>query len=185
MHQAHIYAAPGFEEVELVTLVDILRRCGIDVTLVSLTETLAVAGAHAITVLADQPFSAMSTLADAIILPGGGPGTQALKACPALHERLHRHADAGKLVAAVCAAPTVLAHAGLLKQRRATCYPGCEAQLLAGEAIHCEDDVVIDGQIMTSRGAGTTAAFAIAIASALVGKEKAAAVGQAMLYPGL
>lgn len=182
MSTAHIYLAEGFEEVEMVSVADILRRAGVDVTLVSLTEQLAVTGAHAITVQADARFSAATQLADAIILPGGGPGTHNLLASGALHERLQAHYAAGKWVAAVCAAPTVLAKIGILKGRNACCFPGCEVALIEGGATVTAYNVVVDGKVITSRGAGTSALFGLELAKVLVGEEKATAVGRAMLF---
>ncbi len=179
---AHIYVAEGFEEVEMISVADILRRAGVEVQLVSLTEKLAVTGAHAITVQADMPFSAARHLADAIILPGGGPGTQNLLASTALQERLHAHLDAGKHVAAICAAPMVLAKAGILKGRNACCFPGCEAALVDGGATVTAYNVVTDGQITTSRGPGTSAVFGLTLARLLAGDEKATEVGRAMLF---
>lgn len=183
MPLAHIYLAEGFEEVEMITVADILRRAGEDTKLVSLTDALAVAGAHGITVQADLPFSAAaSTLADAIILPGGGPGTQNMLASTALHERLNAHLDGGKHVAAICAAPMVLAKAGILQGRKACCYPGCEGALVDGGATIASYNVVNDGKVTTSRGAGTAAQFGIELARMLVGEKKATEVGRNMLF---
>lgn len=179
---AHIYLAEGFEEVEMVSVADILRRADIDVKLVSLTETLLVAGAHAITVQADLPFSQAAGLADAIILPGGGPGTQNMLACAALHDRLRVHLAAGKHVAAICAAPMVLAKAGILQERNACCFPGCESALVHGGATVTAYNVVTDGLITTSRGAGTAAAFGLELARLLAGDNKAREVGRTMLF---
>lgn len=182
MPTAHIYVAEGFEEIEMITVADILRRAGVETRLVSLTETLAVTGAHAITIQSDAPFSAVTGLADAIILPGGGPGTRNLLASTALHERLHVHLVAGKHVAAICAAPMVLAKAGLLQGRNACCFPGCEDTLLQGGATVTAYNVVTDGQITTSRGAGTSALFGLELARLLVGDATAMEVGRAMLF---
>lgn len=183
MPSAHIYLANGFEEVEMISVADILRRAGIETTLVALDESIHVSGAHAITVHADLPFSAMEGLiADAIILPGGGLGTENLLASEALHQRLRDHLAAGKLIAAVCAAPKVLAKAGILQGRKAICYPGCEAALLEGGAQISGFNVVVDGHIITSRGAGTSALFALEIAKQLMGEARASEVGRAMLF---
>lgn len=183
MSLAHLYLADGFEEVEMITVADILRRAGVDTRLVSLTEKLAVTGAHEIVVQADIPFSAAhGQLADAIILPGGGPGTQNLLACNELHERLRAHLAAGKHVAAICAAPMVLAKAGILAGRNACCFPGCEAALTEGGATVTAYNVVIDGLVTTSRGAGTAAVFGLELARQLAGEAKATAVGRAMLF---
>ncbi|WP_035051443.1 DJ-1 family glyoxalase III [Andreprevotia chitinilytica] len=183
MSTTHVYVAPGFEEVELITIVDVLRRAGIDTTMVSLTETLDVTGAHNILVHADVPFSAVDgQLADMIVLPGGGPGTQALAASTALHARLHAYREAGKRIAAVCAAPTVLARTGLLEGVAATCFPGCEPVLAEHGAVVQTYQVVTDGHITTSRAAGTSGLFALELVKLLAGEAKATEVGRAMLY---
>lgn len=182
MCQALVYLATGFEEVELVTVVDILRRAEIETRTISLSEQLDVSGAHGIVIRADLPFSAGEQEADIIILPGGGPGTQALKASPALRTRLQQQALAGKRLAAVCAAPTVLAHAGVLQGKRSACYPGCEAELEQGGALVCFEPVITDGLVTTSRGAGTSAAFALEIVGLLHSPEQAMKIGKAMLY---
>ncbi|MDR3413046.1 MAG: DJ-1/PfpI family protein [Formivibrio sp.] len=178
----HIYVAEGFEEVEMISVVDVLRRAGVETRLVSLTEKLAVTGAHSITVQTEIPFSAATELADMIILPGGGPGTQNLLASTALHDRLHAHLASGKRVAAICAAPMVLAKAGILKGRNACCFPGCEAALIDGGATITAYNVVTDGQVTTSRGPGTAALFGLELAKLLVGDAKATEVGRAMLF---
>ena len=182
MPLVHLYVAEGFEEVEMITVADILRRAEVNIQLVSLSESLLVSSAHAITVQADLPFSAATALADAIVLPGGGPGTQNMLACQPLHQRLHAHLAAGKHVAAICAAPMVLAKAGILKGRKACCFPGCEAKMTEGGAIVTAYNVVTDGKITTSRGAGTAAHFGIELARLLVGDKIATDVGRSMLF---
>lgn len=183
MPVAHVYIAPGFEEVEAVTLIDILRRGAVDATLVSLTESLEQTGAHGLTLRTDLPFSAASgILADAIILPGGGPGTQALLASRALHERLDEHRAAGKLIGAICAAPMVLAKAGILTGLDACCFPGCEPALLEGSAEVWAYNVVEAGNVITSRGPATAASFSLTILQRLTDAATAQQVGRAMLY---
>ncbi|SMC22175.1 4-methyl-5(b-hydroxyethyl)-thiazole monophosphate biosynthesis [Andreprevotia lacus DSM 23236] len=183
MPTVHVYIAPGFEEVELITIVDVLRRAGIETTLVALDEQLAVRGAHDIVVQADAGFAAVAELqADAIVLPGGGPGTQALGDCLPLHERLRAQAAAGRRVAAICAAPTVLAKAGVLQGREATCFPGLEQVLAEHGAKVSNYQVVTDDIVTTSRGPATAGLFGIELARLLVGHDKALAVGRAMLF---
>lgn len=181
MKSAHLYLAPGFEEVEAIGIADVLRRAGVDLHLVSLSEELAVRGAHGIEVKADLPFAAADGLVDAIVLPGGGPGTRNLLASQPLAERLRAHHAAGKRVAAICAAPMVLAAAGLLEGRRACCFPGCEEDLRRGGAELSAYNVVTDELITTSRGPGTAALFGLELARLLVGEGKALEVGRAML----
>lgn len=182
MPVAHIYLAEGFEEIEMVSTADILRRAGVEVRLVSLLESLAVTGAHAMTIQADLPFSAATNLADAIILPGGGQGTQNLIASPALAERLQAHLSAGKRVAAICAAPMALAKAGILKGRNACCYPGCEGPLVENGATVSSYNVVTDGNITTSRGPATAAMFALELVRLMMNEAKASELARSMLY---
>ncbi|QLI80182.1 DJ-1/PfpI family protein [Chitinibacter fontanus] len=182
MSQVHIYVATGFEEVELITVADILRRSEIPTQLISLNEQLNVVGAHAISICADLPFSAASDQPELIILPGGGPGTQAMLQHHPLHQRLISQIDAGKRLAAICAAPMVLAQIGLLANKNACCFPGCEAQLLAGQAQITAFNVVTDGLITTSRGPATAALFALELVRQLKDDATAQQVGKAMLY---
>ncbi len=182
MPLAHVYLAEGFEEIEMVSIADILRRAGVEVQLVSLTENLAVTGAHAMTMQADLPFSTATALADAIILPGGGAGTQNMIASTALTTRLQTHLSAGKRIAAICAAPMALAHAGILKGRQACCYPGCEGPLVENGATLSTFNVVTDGTVTTSRGPGTAALFALELVRLLIGDSKAVELGRGMLF---
>ena len=181
MPAAHLYIAEGFEEVELVTVADVLRRAGIEVRLVALDARLEVAGAHGVVIRADCSFAEATDLADAIVLPGGGPGTQRLLSCSALHARLRAHLQAGCRVAAICAAPMVLAKAGVLQGRRACCYPGCEEALRQGAAEVSQEPVVTDGLLITSRGPATAASFALELVRLLVNEVRAAEVARGML----
>ncbi|AOX99764.1 DJ-1 family glyoxalase III [Jeongeupia sp. USM3] len=183
MATAHVYLAPGFEEVEFVSIVDVLRRGGVFVSTIALDDELAVEGAHGIVIRADLPFSAVDgELADAIVLPGGGPGTQALAASAGLADRLRVHLAAGRRLAAVCAAPTVLARAGVLDGKAATCFPGCEPVLAEHGATVSTYQVVTDGLVTTSRAAGTSGLFALEVLRLLAGDARALEVGRAMLY---
>lgn len=169
--------AEGFEEIEAVTVVDVLRRAGIVVRVLGL-RTGQVTGSHGITVNADarlmdeveQPF-------DAIVLPGGLPGATNLRDDPHVQEMIRAQHEAGRLLAAVCAGPLALSAAGVLKDRRATGYPG--------HTIDCREyaneRVVVDGNIITSRGVGTAIDFALAIVTALVGQAEADALREKML----
>ena len=177
---AIIVLAEGFEEIEAVTPADILRRAGVEVELVGL-DAIEVTGAHGVTFKADRVL-AESEDADAVILPGGLPGADNLAASAKLAGVLAAQAEAGKLVAAICASPAwVLARQGLLDGRRATCYPGCEERFGASTA-HAADDVVHDGNILTSRGPGTAFAFGLALARELAGEQAADELAERMLY---
>ncbi|WP_198314689.1 DJ-1 family glyoxalase III [Chitinibacter sp. GC72] len=179
----HVYVAPGFEEVELITIVDVLRRAEIDTLMVSLTAGTQIHGAHGIAVHADEPFQNVTGHApEMIILPGGGPGTQAMLAHSELHRRLHAQIAAGQRVAAICAAPMVLAKISLLQGKQATCFPGCESVLQEHGAQISAFNVVNDGLITTSRGPATAALFALELAAQLNGEASAKQVGRAMLY---
>lgn len=157
-----LIAADGFEEVEGLTVVDLLRRAQLSCDIVSLSDAPTICGSHNIRIAADRGFSETDFDAyDAVILPGGLKGTEALKNDERVLSLLQTMHAAGKLTAAVCAAPTVLGKAGLLKGCRATCYPGLEEGLTG--ALPSADSVVRDGTVITSRGVGTSIAFALAI----------------------
>ena len=127
MKKVSIFLAEGFEEVEALTPADLLRRAGAEVTLVSIKAEKTVTGSHGISITADRLFEETDYEdADLLVLPGGMPGTLNLKACEPLLALLKEHNAKGKKLAAICAAPTVLGHAGLLNGKNATCYPGCE-----------------------------------------------------------
>ena len=125
MKKASVFLAPGFEELEGLTVVDLLRRAGVEVTMVSIEETRIITGSHGITVEADRLFGEMDYAdQDLLVLPGGMPGTTNLKNCDRLLELLHSFHKQGKMLAAICAAPTVFGHMGILEGKKATCYPG-------------------------------------------------------------
>lgn len=162
----YVFLADGFEEIEALSVVDILRRCQIEVQTVSITENNLVTGSHSIPVMADTILANADTNAtQALILPGGLPGSDYLQACKPLEEALKKAAEEGRIVAAICAAPKVLGAFGLLSGKKATCYPGFEKELLGATPV--ADKVVCDGNAITSRGAGTAADFAFALAKAL------------------
>ena len=181
MKKVSIFLADGFEEVEALTPADLLRRAGAEVTLVSIGDKKEVAGSHGIVITADRLFAEMDfTEMDLLVLPGGMPGTLNLKACGPLLELLKDHAAKGRRLAAICAAPTVLGHAGLLNGKHATCYPGCEDGLTG--AICETDPVVTDGVITTSRGVGTAIPFALSLIAQLYGQEKADEIAKSIVY---
>ena len=175
----YVFLAEGFEEIEALSVVDIVRRCGLSVQTVSISETTTVTGSHGIPVVADVTIEQVELQkAQAMVLPGGLPGSDSLQACVPLKELLLAADKAEVVLAAVCAAPKVLGAFGLLKGKCATCYPGYEAELTG--ATPKTNRVVRDGHVITSRGAGTAADFAFAIAEAL-GAETAS-VRSGMLY---
>ena len=181
MKKAAVFFADGFEEVEALTPVDMLRRAGVEVTMVAMLGKTAVTGSHGITVKADILFEdADFDDTDLFVLPGGMPGTTHLKESEPLLELLVKAAGDGKLVSAICAAPTVLGKAGLLKGRTATCYPGCEDGLTG--AVLSTESVVVDGNIVTSRGAGTAMPFSFKLIELLLGAGKSADMKKKVVY---
>lgn len=170
MKKVYIYLANGFEEVEAITPIDFLRRAGADVTTVAVGKKLTVTGSHGIDVLADKMIEDIDVNdADMIVLPGGFPGYQNL----AVNNTLTTHIDAmiksGRLVGAICGAPAaILGNRGYLEGKKATCYPGME-DMLTG-AVVCTDSVCVDGNVITSRSAGTATDFAMALVKVLLGE---------------
>ena len=161
----------GFEEVEAVTPIDLWRRAGFTVTVAALDGKLEVTGRSNITLRADKRFSAISPEAifDVLFFPGG-PGVKHLRASPEVRETIGRHAMANKWITAICAAPTVLKDAGLLDGRRYTAHPSVATEL---PGLMEKENVVVDGHIVTSRGAGTALQFGLAVIQALEGVESA------------
>ena len=177
-----VFLADGFEEIEAVTPIDILRRAGLTVRTCSISDSLVVTGAHNIPFQADCLLSDLEGEEDLILLPGGMPGTLHLKECKELCDRIDSHWKKGGYLAAICAAPTVFGSLGILKEACATCYPGMEDELFAGTV--SQNDVVLSGKIITSRGAGTAFAFALKLVEILVGKEKALELKKGMCFKG-
>jgi 4-methyl-5(b-hydroxyethyl)-thiazole monophosphate biosynthesis len=176
----YVHLADGFEEIEALTVVDVLRRAGIETKMVSVTGGEAVRGAHDIVVTADLLFEeADYEKCEMIVLPGGMPGTNNLAKHEGLKKQLNAFAQNGKWLAAICAAPSILGKMSLLKGKRATCYPGYENQL-AGAGF-TEEKVVRDGRIVTSRGAGTAMEFSLKLAELLKNEQTSAALRKAMI----
>ena len=167
----YVYLAEGFEEIEALATVDFLRRCDLEVVTAGVTSQ-DVTGAHNITVLADTVASMleMSDDVQAVVLPGGMPGTLNLQKSKYVNEMLDFANKNEILIAAICAAPSILGAKGLLDGKKATCFPGFEQEL--GDAIFTGASVEIDGNIITSKGAGCSIDFAKAIAEKLIGEEK-------------
>ena len=182
MKKAVCILAPGFEEIEAVTPVDILRRAGLEVVLAGVGGT-NIKGARGITIVCDVQVSQCTEIMDAVILPGGMPGAENLAASNEVKEIIMRHYQLGKIVAAICASPAVvLAPLGILDGKKAVCYPGCEK--IFGKAVqHVKDRaVVVDGSVVTSAGAGTAFEFGLALAGLLAGEETAQSLAQKMVY---
>ena len=180
MKKAFLFLAPGFEEIEALATVDILRRGGVDVKMISITDSCTVKGAHGIEVVADALYGdAEYSDAAALILPGGMPGATNLNDFDPLREQLLEQYRAGRIVAAICAAPLVLGGLGLLKGRRATCYPGFEERLIGAEATG--EATETDGPVITGRGPGLASNCGLAILSAIKSEAVADEVAGGML----
>ncbi len=172
MSRALVFLADGFEEIEGLTVVDLLRRAGIETQTVAVTGSTVVTGSHGIRVYADTVFEDMDdSKTELYVLPGGKLGTENLAAHAALGKLLQDAAASGRKVSAICAAPSVLGGLGLLKGRRATCYPGFEDRLVGAEI--SAEQVVVSGNIITSRGMGTAIPFGLELVAQL--KDRAAA----------
>lgn len=184
MNRSFIFLATGFEEIEALGTADILRRAGMEVTLVSIHKERMVTGAHGITVAADVVFAGADfSQADWLICPGGLPGAQHLADCRPLTDLLVAHYNNGGHVAAICASPgMVLAPLGLLKGKKATGYPGFEDAINASGSTATGRMVEHEGNIVTGKGPAATYEFALTIASITVGAEKAKEVAVGMLY---
>lgn len=169
--------AEGFEELEAVTIIDILRRADIETVTASLRST-AVTGSHGITVTADTVLTGDEVF-DGIVLPGGIPGSINLKKDPRIIRLLKSINDAGGITAAICAAPIVLAEAGLLQGRHYTCYPGYEDEI--GKEGYTAAPVTEDGNIITGRGAACAIPFALKIVERVRGPEVSSKLKEQMM----
>ena len=169
--------AEGFEEIEAITPVDLMRRAGIEVTVAALAEGIHVSGRTGITLHADTTLATVENREfDAVFLPGG-PGVKHLRADPRVRLLVQRHHAAGKWIAAICAAPTVLADAGLLQDRKYTAHFSVANEL---PAILAGERTVVDGQILTSRGAGTALDFGLLLITKLLSADKSQDVARAV-----
>ena len=181
MAQVYAFLAPGLEEVECLATVDVLIRAGIKVELVSITDDLEVTGSHNLTVKADCMLNDVKwDEAQVLFLPGGMPGTKNLAECRELTEHLTEAFHAGKRLAAICAAPSVLGGLGLLKGKKATCYPGFENQLLGAE--YQTAGIVTDGQVTTARGLGYALDLGLELAGILLDDETAKGIKASIQY---
>lgn len=181
MSKVYTFFATGYEEVEALTVVDLLRRAGVEVNMVSVTDEKNVTGSHGISINMDSKFDDNDySDGDLFFLPGGMPGTKNLLAHKGLCGLLRDKAEEGKRLAAVCAAPSVYGQLGLLKGRRATCYLGFEEQLIGAECV--TDSVVTDGNITTSRGMGTSIDLGLELITLLCDADKAMTIGKGIIY---
>ena len=181
MSRVGIFLADGFEEIEGLTVVDILRRAGIDISMISINGKKKVTGAHGIALDTHEDIVQCDPdKLDMLVLPGGMPGTTNLAACEKLTEALKKADQEKRGIAAICAAPSVLGDLGFLKGKKAVCYPGFESRLTGAEVLAVP--VVTDGHITTSRGMGTAIAFALELTKRLKDEETAKQVGRSIIY---
>lgn len=173
--------ANGYEEVEMLTVVDLLRRAGMTCDIISVTGKKELTSSHKVTVIADLLFEdADYDSYDALVIPGGMPGTTNLGAHAGVCEQLKKAYADGKLIAAICAAPTVFGKLGLLEGKKAICYPGMEDQLTGARVTY--EPAVRDGNIITSRGMGTAIDFGLEILAYYEGREAAAELAEKVVY---
>ncbi|MFI5357867.1 MAG: DJ-1 family glyoxalase III [Opitutales bacterium] len=169
--------AEGFEEIEAITPVDVLRRAGVKVTLAALGDGIHVTGRNGLTLHADTTLAAVPDVAfDALLLPGG-PGVKHLRSDPRVATWVRRQHAAGRWLAAICAAPTVLHDAGLLTGRRYTAHFSVANEL---SGILADQRIVLDGNILTSRGAGTALDFGLALVELLAGRPESEAIAKSI-----
>lgn len=181
MSKVYVFLADGFEEIEGLTVVDLLRRAKIDLTTVSVMGREEITGSHQITVKADTLIeNIVPTEEDMLVIPGGMPGTLHLRDCEALSGFLKAANEKESQIAAICAAPTVFGSLGFLNGRKAICYPGMEDGLVGAEVT--VEPVVTDGHITTSRGLGTAIPFALRLISILKDEETARAIADSIVY---
>ena len=181
--KVYIFLADGFEDIEGLTVVDLLRRAEIDIKTVSIKETKQIQTSHGITMLTDTTFAETDFAdADMLVLPGGMPGTKYLAGYKPLTDLLTDFNSKGKKIAAICAAPSVFSGLGFLRNRKAASYPSF-MEIIAGDGAQTsEDSVVVDGNITTSRGLGTAVDFALSLISQLENDEKAKEIAESVVY---
>lgn len=184
MNKALIFLADGFEDIEALATVDILRRGGTEVTTVSITDDRTVESTHGVRITADATLTQVNPEeATLLILPGGMPGAANLNNHEGLKKALVEHNRRGKMIAAICAAPMVLGGLGLLEGRRATCYPGFEKYLEG--ATYTGELCTTDGNITTGEGPAATFPFAYALLEQLTGRDNAARIADGMMFTHL
>ena len=181
MSKVYVFLAEGFEEIEGLTVVDLLRRAKIETEMVSIMDTKQVKGSHGIEVSADSMF-ADNDYADAalLVLPGGMPGTLNLGNHEGLCELLKKHYGEDKMIAAICAAPSVFGQLGFLNGRIATCYPGFESKLEG--AIILSTKVAVDGNVVTSKGLGTAIDLSLKLIEQLKDLQTAMEISEGIMY---
>lgn len=185
MAKVYEFLANGFEEIEGLAPVDILRRGGVEVVTVSITGKREVQSSHGITILADTTFEEGGRFddADILLLPGGMPGSTNLNAHDGVRDAIRRQYESGKRVGAICAAPMVLGSLGILKGKHATCSPGFEKYMTGAE--YTGELFTVDGNIITGEGPAATLPYAYKILSFFIGEEKSRVLQAKMQYAHL
>lgn len=176
-----VFLAEGFEEIEALTVVDLLRRAKIETDMVTIGDNKQVTGSHGITVMADKLLQEVDfEQTKMIVLPGGMPGTTNLEACEALMQQVDRFYEQRKYLGAICAAPSILGHRGYLQGIRACSYPSMESHLKGAEIT--QNPVEVSGHVITSRGMGAAIAFGLALIEVLQGEQAAQEMAQTIVY---
>ena len=180
----YVFLATGFEEIEALTPIDIMRRAGLEVVTVSITGDKTVVGTHGVPVVADALLAEVDfAAAEMLVLPGGLPGSTNLDACAPLREGIQQAYEAGTPLAAICAAPMVYGHMGLLKGVKATCYPGCESHMEGSE--YTAAIVESDGQFITGRGPAAAFEFGYTLVDRILGEGASQPLREGMIYAQL
>lgn len=181
MKKVGIFFAAGYEEIEALTVVDVLRRAGIEALCIAVDNQKQVMGAHQICVGMDMGIDEVDfDSLDMLVCPGGMQGTRGQEACEKLTAQLKSFCDKGSYIAAICAAPMIFGHMGILQGKKACIYPGMEENLTGAEVSW--DEVVVDGNIITSRGMGTAIAFSLKLVELLIDKKTAEELGKKIVY---
>ncbi|MBE5860879.1 MAG: DJ-1/PfpI family protein [Butyrivibrio sp.] len=176
-----LFLAEGFEEIEALTVVDLCRRAGLNIDMVSVTDDFTVKGSHGIVVSADKTMEDVDfDNTDMLVLPGGMPGTINLEKTEDLMRQVRAFNAAGRYISAICAAPGIFGRAGILQGKKACVFPGLEGELKGADVQMSE--TTVDGHILTSRGMGTAIPFGLAIVERFCGKEAATELGNKIVY---
>jgi 4-methyl-5(b-hydroxyethyl)-thiazole monophosphate biosynthesis len=181
MPKVYAFLADGFEEVEGLAVIDLLRRGKIETIMVSIMDDIYVTGAHNMVIKADKKLNEVNTEdGDMVFLPGGGAGTENLYACEELKMIIRKYNEEGKRLSAICAAPSVYGRMGLLKGKKATCYPGFEEQLIGATVL--TDKVVTDGKFTTAKGLGAALELGFELINVLENEELSKNIAKQIQY---
>jgi 4-methyl-5(b-hydroxyethyl)-thiazole monophosphate biosynthesis len=178
--KVRVLFAQGNEEVEALTVVDLLRRAGIECLMVASDDSDYITSSHKVVIKMDEKISDITDDSDMIVLPGGIPGVPNLQSNAKVEALVKKQYEAGKYVAAICAAPTALGAFGILTDKKATCYPGMEDKLNCREVSY--DSVVVDGNVITSRGLGTAIDFGLKLIEVLINKQTSDEIAKKIVY---